>query len=69
MSGSIALSVLMASALASQPSAPQAAAESSQEFIISEAAQDTRGKPPFYGKNCNKISASIQQCAREFGSQ
>ena len=43
MSGSIALSVLMASALASQPSAPQAAAESSLEFIISEAAQDTGG--------------------------
>lgn len=28
-----------------------------------------RGKPPFYGKNCNKISASIQQCAREIGSR
>ncbi len=26
------------------------------------------GKPPIYGKNRNKISASIQQCARQIGS-
>lgn len=26
------------------------------------------GKPPLHGKNCNKISASIQQNAREIGS-
>ena len=27
------------------------------------------GKPRFYGKKCNKISARIQQCAWQIGSR